>query len=92
MTELNNRTYFVTVIDTNNFTLDGENGSNYTAFAPKTDALVKASGSTMGSIRAKTVSIDGAGGFHYDTKLGEIGNVSTCCGATKLVFKGWRYL
>ncbi|TMO85163.1 pilus assembly PilX N-terminal domain-containing protein [Pseudoalteromonas spongiae] len=68
-------------------------GDFYAAiYAPKTDALVKASGSTMGSIRAKTVSIDGAGGFHYDTKLGEIGNVSTCCGATKLVFKGWRYL
>lgn len=68
-------------------------GDFYAAiYAPKTDALIKASGSTMGSIRAKTVSIDGAGGFHYDTKLGEIGNVSTCCGATKLVFKGWRYL
>ena len=41
MTELNNKTFFVTVVDNDNFTLDGENGSSYTAFAPKTDAFVE---------------------------------------------------
>lgn len=68
-------------------------GSLYAAiYAPKTNANISASGGLMGSVRAKTVNLSGATGIHYDTRLGEVGNVTTCCGSTKLVFKGWRYL
>lgn len=68
-------------------------GSLYAAiYAPETDAKVAASGGLMGSIRAKTVSLSGDTGIHYDTRLGEVGNVTTCCGTTSLEFVGWRYL
>lgn len=68
-------------------------GSLYAAiYAPTTDANIEASGGLMGSIRAKTVSLSGDTGIHYDTRLGEVGNVTTCCGTTSLEFVGWRYL
>lgn len=68
-------------------------GSLYAAiYAPKTEAKINASGGLMGSVRAKTVSLSGKTGIHYDTRLGEVGNVTTCCGTTSLEFIGWRYL
>ncbi len=60
-------------------------------YAPLTNASIAGAGSLMGSIRAKTVNLSGDTAIHYDNRLGEIGNVNTCCGTTRLVFKGWKY-
>lgn len=63
-------------------------------YAPKTNANVYGGGQFMGSLRAKTVTVSGGGGIHYDTRLGEISNVSTDgdgAGSTRIVFVGWRY-
>ena len=77
---------------TDGFTIKADASMYAAVYAPMTDANIEASGGLMGSVRAKTVSLSGATGVHYDTKLGEVGNVTTCCGSTTLEFVGWRYL
>ena len=49
--------------------LQGKN-LNMTVEAPFGKVSVNASGSFMGAIRGKTVDVKGAGGLHYDEKLG----------------------
>ena len=52
---------------------DGAFNGGYAAiYAPLTDAKIEGSGTLSGAIRAKTLTVRGAGGMHYDESLGQV--------------------
>jgi hypothetical protein len=53
--------------------LDGAFNGGYAAiYAPLTDAKIEGSGTLSGAVRAKTLTVRGAGGLHYDESLGAV--------------------
>ncbi|MBH0055673.1 hypothetical protein I6F65_01760 [Pseudoalteromonas sp. SWXJZ94C] len=63
-------------------------------YAPYTEVKITSGVGFKGSILGDVVTVNGAGGVHYDTALNEasFGGSSGSGGtASKLVFKGWRF-
>jgi hypothetical protein len=48
------------------------NGGYAAIYAPLTDAKIEGSGTLSGAVRAKTLTVRGAGGLHYDESLGAV--------------------
>lgn len=57
---------------------DGAFNGGYAAiYAPLTDAKIEGSGTLSGAVRAKTLTVRGAGGLHYDQSLGQMNQGNT---------------
>lgn len=64
-------------------------------YAPLANVSVKSAVSFKGSVYGNQVSVSGAGSFHYDVALANVGyddGSGSGNGGTRLVFKGWKYI
>ncbi|MGJ8693767.1 MAG: DUF7305 domain-containing protein [Thalassotalea sp.] len=77
--------------DNNGVAISGSSDIYAAIYAPLTDVKVVGSGTVYGAVRAKTATVSGGGGFHFDKALrdstnGAIGNTNS-----RLVLKALKY-
>jgi len=60
-------------------------------YAPLSDVKIIGSGTLYGSVRGKTVTVNGGAAIHYDSSLGNADRGGSFTTKTSLAFLGWRY-
>jgi len=60
-------------------------------YAPLSDVKIIGSGTLYGSVRGKTVTVNGGAAIHYDAALGDADRGGSHSSNASLAFLGWRY-
>lgn len=75
----------------NGISISGSSDIYAAIYAPFTDVKVVGSGTIYGSVRAKTVTVSGGGGVHFDQALINAQNGSLSAGGSRLVLTSLKY-
>lgn len=77
--------------DNNGVSISGSSDIYAAIYAPLTDVKVVGSGTVYGAVRARTTTISGGGGFHFDTALRDANNGALGGTNSRLVLKALKY-